>query len=181
MTRLFCLVTDQHAGLTGAQQVGDDRERNATPLDLEGPVALAFQDQHVAEAVAHQQVQETGTVPRYHGEPGGLVADRDAEGVLEGAVPVPGVDPELAGVFHQHGQIRVAIAVEVARHDRDGAVVDTQTVTGRCGQTELRAGEAADAVGDQDGEAVCPLIEDHEVVLAVPREIAHDQADRFRE
>ena len=35
-----------------------------------------------------------------------------------------------------------------------GAVVDAQTVAGRRGQTELRVGEAAAAVGDQDGEAV---------------------------
>ena len=39
------LVADQHAGLPGAQQIGHDRQRNATALDLEGAVALALQDQ----------------------------------------------------------------------------------------------------------------------------------------
>ena len=57
------LVADQHAGLAGAQQVGHDRQRDATALDLEGAVALAVQDQHVAEAVAHQQIEQAGSVP----------------------------------------------------------------------------------------------------------------------
>ena len=116
------LVTDQHAGLPGAQQIGYDGQRNATALDLEGPVALAFQGQHVAEAVAHQQVQETVPAARNHGQPGGLVADRDAERVAEGAIAVAGIDPELAGVLHQDGQVEVAVAVEVAGHDRAGRV-----------------------------------------------------------
>ena len=36
-------------------------------------------------------------------------------------------------------------------------------------RAELRAGEAAVTVGDQDGEAVRPLIDDHEIVAAVAR------------
>ena len=63
----------------------------------------------------------------------------------------------------------MAVAVEVARHDRAGAFVDAQTVAGRCGQAELRVGEAAVAVGGQDGEAVCRLIDDREIVAAVAR------------
>ena len=118
------LVADQHPGLARAQQVGHDRQRNATTLDLEGAVSLAVQDQYVAKAVAHEQVQKTGTVARNHGQPGGLVADRNAERVAERAIPVPGIDPDLAGVLHQYGQIEFAVAVEVAGHDRAGAVVD---------------------------------------------------------
>ena len=75
----------------------------------------------------------------------------------------------------------VAVAVEVARHDRDGAVVDVQAVAGRSGQSELRVGEAAVAVGGQHGEAVRPLIDDREVVAAVAGEVARDQADRLGE
>ena len=41
-----------------------------------------------------------------------------------------------------------------------------------------RIGEAAVAVADQDGEAVRGLIDDHDIVAAVPGEVARDQADR---
>ncbi len=122
-----------------------------------------------------------GAVARHHGQPGGLVADRDAERVPERAVAVAGVDPDLARVLHQHGQVEVAVAVEVAGHDRAGAVVDAQTVAGRGGQSDRRVGEAAVAVGGQDGEAVRALIDDHEIVAAVAGEVARDQADRLRE
>ena len=55
-----------------------------------------------------------------------------------------------------------------------------RTVAGRCGQAELRVGEAAGAVGGQDGEAVRALIDDHDIVAAVAGEVARDQADRLR-
>ena len=99
----------------------------------------------------------------------------------ECAIAVAGVDPDLAGVLHQYGQVEVAVAVEVAGHDRAGAVVDARTVAGRCGQGERRVGEAAGAVGGQDGEAVRVLIDDHDIVAAVAGEVARDQADRLRE
>ena len=121
------LVADQHAGLTGAEQVGDDGQRHALAADLEGAVALALQVQHVAEAVAHQQVEQPRAAAGHDGQAGGLVADRDAERVAEGAVAVAGVDPHLAGVLHQHGQVQAAVAVEVAGHDRAGPVVDART------------------------------------------------------
>ena len=122
MTRLFCWLPTSTPACPGPSRFGYDGQRNAIALDLEGPVALAFQGQHVAEAIAHQQIQEPVAAARNHGEPGGLVADRDAERVAEGAIAVAGIDPELAGVLHQHGQVEVAVAVEVARHDRAGRV-----------------------------------------------------------
>ena len=172
------LVADQHASLTRAQQIGHDRYRNAIPLDLERAVTPAREDQDVAEAVAHQQVEQPGPAARCQRQPGGVFADRDAEGVLECPIAVAGVDPDLARVLHQYGQVEVAVTVEVAGHDRDRAVVDARTVAGRCGQGKRRIGKAAGAVGRQDGEAVRVLIDDHDIVAAVAGEVARDQADR---
>ncbi len=69
------------------------------------PSPFAIQDQDVAEAVAHHQIQKSRTIAGDHREPGGIVADRDAEGVLERAIPERCIDPDLPGVFHQHGEI----------------------------------------------------------------------------
>ena len=61
------LIADQHPGLTRPEQIGHDRKRHAISLDLERPVSLAFQDQHITVAVADQQVEEARPVAWNHG------------------------------------------------------------------------------------------------------------------
>ena len=68
------------------------------------------------------------------------------ERVLKCSVAVARVDPDLARVFHQNGQVELAVAIEVAGDDRAGSVVNVQAVAGRRRQGDRRIGEAAVAV-----------------------------------
>ncbi len=175
------LVAHQHPGLARAQQVGHDRQGNAAPLNLKGPVALAVEDQYVAITVAHQQIDQPRAVAMHLGQAGRLRSDGNAERVAKGPIAVAGKDPDLARVLHQDGQVEVAVAVEVAGHDGAGAVVDAGTVAGRRGERERRVGESARSVGGQDRQAVRALVDGHDVVEPAAREVARDQADSLRE
>ena len=101
--------------------------------------------------------------------------------MAESAIAVAGVNPDLAGILHQHGQIEIAALAEVAGHDRTGELVDARAITRRCRERKSRVGEAAVAVANQESEAVSVLIDDNDIVVAVAQEISGHQADRLRE
>ena len=138
------LVGEDEVVLPVAVEVGD---RQGDPLlgaavGPEGAVAVAEQDQDVAEVVADEQVGPAVGVDVGDAQAGGVAAGVDGEGRAEAAPAVAPPDGDAVG--GQHGQVVEAVAVEVGGHDRAGLALDRQG--GRVGEPVAQAGEDAERV-----------------------------------
>ena len=76
VTWLSCWLPTSTPAWPSPSRSGTTDSDTRLPRDLERAVALALQVQHVAEAVADQQVEQAGAAAGHHGQAGGLVADR---------------------------------------------------------------------------------------------------------